>query len=118
MQDMDYQPDLLAGSLRRGKTGTIGLIIPDSANALFANMSKEIEDILFLQSYNVIVCNFDYDIGREVEYLKTQRSKMVERASNLLLKRIIESDFKRRNKIVIPTELIVRESTARVKISA
>ncbi len=78
MEDMDYQPNLLAGSLRKKKTGTVGLIIPDSANALFANMSKEIEDILFLQNYNVIVCNSAYDIKREVEYLKTLRSKMVD----------------------------------------
>ena len=78
MADMDYQPNLLAGSLRKKKTGTIGLIIPDSSNTLFAKISKNIEDILFLQNYNLIVCNSAYDIDREVEYLKTLRSKMVD----------------------------------------
>lgn len=78
MEDMDYQPNLLAGSLRKKKTGTIGLIIPDSSNTLFAKISKEIEDVLFSMNYNVIVCNSAYDIDRELEYLKTLRSKMVD----------------------------------------
>lgn len=78
MADMDYQPNLLAGSLRKKKTGTIGLIIPDSSNTLFAKVSKKIEDVLFSRNYSVIVCNSAYDINRELEYLKTLRSKMVD----------------------------------------
>lgn len=78
MEDMDYQPNLLAGSLRKKKTGTIGLIIPDSSNTLFAKVSKKIEDVFFFQNYNVIVCNSAYDIKRELEYLKTLRAKMVD----------------------------------------
>lgn len=78
MRDMDYHPNLLAGSLRKKKTGTVGLIIPDSSNTLFAKISKSIEDILFSRDCNVIVCNSAYDIDRELEYLKTLRSKMVD----------------------------------------
>ena len=78
MKDLDYQPNLLAGSLRKKKTGTIGLIIPDSSNMLFAEMSKNIEDILFSRNYNIIVCNSSYDMERELEHLKILRSKMVD----------------------------------------
>ncbi len=90
MADMDYQPNLLAGSLRKKKTGTIGLIIPDSSNMLFAKVAKEIEDILFSRGYNVIVCNSAYDINRELEYLKTLRSKMVD--GILIVPVTLESD--------------------------
>jgi len=76
--DLDYQPNLLAGSLRKKKTSTIGLIIPDSSNMIFAEISKNIENILFSRNYNVIVCNSSYDINREREHLKTLRSKMVD----------------------------------------
>jgi LacI family transcriptional regulator len=78
MKDLDYQPNLLAGSLRKKKTGTVGLIIPDSSNMLFADISKNLEDIFFEKKYNIIVCNSSYKTAREIEYLKTLRSKMVD----------------------------------------
>jgi len=78
MEQFDYQPNLLAGSLRKKKTGTIGLIIPDSSNMLFAKLSRCIEDNLFSKNYNIIVCNSAYDVRREIEHLKTLRSKMVD----------------------------------------
>ena len=78
MKDLDYQPNLLAGSLRKKKTGTIGLIIPDSSNILFADISKNFEDIFFSKNYNIIVCNSAYIIKREIEHLKNLRSKMVD----------------------------------------
>lgn len=78
MKDLDYQPNLLAGSLRKKKTGTIGLVIPDSSNMLFADISKRFEDIFFSKNYNIIVCNSAYDLDREVEHLKNLRSKMVD----------------------------------------
>jgi len=78
MKDLNYQPNLLAGSLRKKKTGTIGLVIPDSSNMLFADISKCFEDIFFLKNYNIIVCNSAYDLDREVEHLKNLRSKMVD----------------------------------------
>jgi LacI family transcriptional regulator len=78
MQDLDYQPNLLAGSLRKKKTGTIGLIIPDSSNMLYADISRSLEDIFFLKNYNIMICNSAYMIEREIEHLKNLRSRMVD----------------------------------------
>ena len=78
MEDLDYQPNLLAGSLRKKKTGTIGLIIPDNSNMLYADISKNLEDIFFSKNYNIIVGNSAYIIEREIEHLKNLRSKMVD----------------------------------------
>jgi len=78
MDELDYQPNLLAGSLRKKKTGTIGLIIPDNSNMLYADISKNFEDIFFLKNYNIIVGNSAYIIDREIEHLKNLRSKMVD----------------------------------------
>ena len=107
MEDMDYQPNLLAGSLRKKKTGTIGLIIPDISNMLFAELSKKIEDILFSRNYNVIICNSAYDIDRELEYLKTLRSKMVD--GILIVPVTLESDYlKKFKKIGMPIVILDR----------
>ncbi len=78
MEDLDYQPNLLAGSLRKKRTGTIGLIIPDNSNMLYADISKNFEDIFFSKNYNIIVGNSAYIIDREIEHLKNLRSKMVD----------------------------------------
>jgi len=78
MKDLDYEPNLLAGSLRKKRTGTIGLIIPDSSNMFFADISKNLEDNFFAINYNIIVCNPSYNIEREKEHLKTLRAKRVD----------------------------------------
>ncbi len=78
MSDLDYQPNLLARSLRKKSTGTIGLIIPDVSNMLFADISKKLEDTFFKKNYSIIVCNSSYKTEREIEHLKTLRSKMVD----------------------------------------
>jgi LacI family transcriptional regulator len=78
MKDLDYQPNLLAGSLRKKKTGTIGLIIPDSSNMLYADLSRSFEDTFFLKNCSMMICNSAYMIEREIEHLKNLRSKMVD----------------------------------------
>lgn len=78
MKDLNYQPNLLASSLRKKKTGTIGLVIPDSSNLLFADLSKNLEDIFSAKKYNIIVSNSAYDIKREIGSLATLISKKVD----------------------------------------
>jgi len=59
-------------------SGTIGLIIPDSSNMLYADISRSLEDIFFLKNYNIMICNSAYMIEREIEHLKNLRSRMVD----------------------------------------
>ncbi|MHB8278338.1 MAG: LacI family DNA-binding transcriptional regulator [Candidatus Humimicrobiaceae bacterium] len=78
IENLDYQPNILAGSLRSKRTGTIGLIIPDSSNMLYASMGKRIEDILFSLNYNTIFCNTDYNTHKELAIINNMRSKNVD----------------------------------------
>lgn len=78
MEKLDYQPNLLAGSLRTKKTGSIGLIISDTSNLFFAFMQTYIEDIFASYSYSIIVANSHYDLDKEIEILKMLRSKRVD----------------------------------------
>lgn len=45
-KDLGYQPDVLASSLRRGRTGTIGLVVADLANPYIAPVVRGIENAL------------------------------------------------------------------------
>ena len=75
---MNYQPNLIAGSLRTKKTGIIGLIISDSSNLFFAFMQTHIEDIFASYGYNIIVSNSHYSLDKELEILKMLSAKRVD----------------------------------------
>jgi LacI family transcriptional regulator len=78
MHELGYQPNTLARSLRRGKTHTIGIIIPDSANPFFAEVARGIEDTSFEHGYSVILCNTDNDLERESLYTGVLVEKQVD----------------------------------------
>jgi LacI family transcriptional regulator len=78
MQELGYQPNLLARGLRRGETHTIGMIVPDSANPFFAELARGIEDTVFEQGYNVILCSSDGDLDKELLYATVLAEKRVD----------------------------------------
>lgn len=78
IEKFDYEPNLLASSLKTNKTGTIGLIVSDSSNLFFAFMQTYIEDIFASKGYSIIVANSHYDLGKEIEILKMLKSKRVD----------------------------------------
>ena len=78
MQDLNYRPNTLARSLRRGETKTIGLILPDSANPFFAESARLLEEAAFLQSYSLILCNTNGDLEKERRYTDVLLNKQVD----------------------------------------
>ena len=78
IKELDYSPDLIAGSLRKHKTNTIGLIIPENNNPFFAELAMKVENIGFLSGYSVIICYTSYDFEKEISYLKVLKSKKVD----------------------------------------
>jgi len=78
VKELGYQPNILARSLRSGETRTIGLIIPDCANPFFAEVARGIEDAAFEHGYNVVLCNSDGDLVKELRYLDVLASKQVD----------------------------------------
>ena len=47
MTELGYHPNAVARSLRRGRTHTLGLVLPDSANPYFAELGRGIETAAF-----------------------------------------------------------------------
>ena len=78
MDELGYQPNRLARSLRLQETHTIGMIVPDSANPFFAEVARGIEDTSFEQSYNVILCNSDGNLDKELLYTNVLVEKQVD----------------------------------------
>lgn len=57
IDELDYRPNHLARSLRRGRTHTIGMIIPTGINPYFAEIAQGVEETSFEEGYSVILCN-------------------------------------------------------------
>lgn len=78
MKELDYYPNSVAGSLRRKKTMTVGFLMPDSANTMWAGTSKRLESVLATSNYNVLLSYSNYDVNQEIEKVKAFRSRRVD----------------------------------------
>lgn len=109
MQELGYQPNRLARSLRSGKTNTIGMIVPDSANSFFAEVARGIEDTSFEHGYSLILCNSDSDLEKEAFYTNVLVEKQVDGilfvAAGVSTERILELQQKQIPVVVVDREI-------------
>ena len=77
---LNYRRDGIARSLRRNRTGTIGVIISDISNPFFSGLVKGIEATVNAQAerLNMILCNTDEDAAKEGHYLDMLLEKRVD----------------------------------------
>lgn len=73
-----YQPNLVAQSLVKRRTRTIGLIIPDQRNPFYAHASWVAEQEAGHHDYLVMVCNSDNDPRKEEDYLRVLEARQVD----------------------------------------
>lgn len=78
MDELGFQPNALARSLRRKQSHTIGLVVPDTANPFFAEMARGIEDTAYAAGHTVILCNSDGETARESLYLELLLKRQVD----------------------------------------
>jgi LacI family transcriptional regulator len=78
IRELGYHPSDVARSLRRQRTSTIGLILPDTANPFYGEIARIIENFSYAEGYTVILCNSNLDARRERAYIEMLRAKRVE----------------------------------------
>ena len=78
MQELNYQPNSLARSLKGKKTQLIGVILPGVSNPFFGHMVQEIEDQLFKKGFKMILCNAGNDAQKERDYLRMLMANRVD----------------------------------------
>lgn len=76
--ELGYEPDLLASSLRRGSTRTIGFLVADIVNPLFAQIFGGAEQRLREAGYSVILAHSEGDPERDVEGARLLRRRRVD----------------------------------------
>ncbi len=76
--ELGYRPNGLARGLRRRESRAIGLLVPDNSNPVFADLARGIEDAVYREGYNVILCNSDQSEEKEDRYLEALLAKRVD----------------------------------------
>ena len=65
-EKLNYVPNLVAQGLRKSKTNTIGVIVPELVHFFFSTVISGIENVAYARGYNVILCQSAENYEREV----------------------------------------------------
>lgn len=64
-EKLDYQPNSIALSLRKSRTNTIGIVIPEIVHHFFSTIISGVEDVAHEFGYNVIIAQSNESVERE-----------------------------------------------------
>lgn len=70
-QRLNYQPNSVASSLRKGKGNTIGVVIPRIDRYFFSSVIRGIEDVAYDAGYNILICQSYDSFDREKNIVDT-----------------------------------------------
>ncbi len=69
VDELDYTPNVMAQSLKSGRRGTIGVVVPDISNPFFAAVVKGLEQASRELFFRLLLANSDESNEREAEIL-------------------------------------------------
>ena len=75
---MGYKKNEIARSLATRKTNTIGVIFSDVASPFFSELIKGIEQEANKNLYSIFLCDADWDLKKEANYLEMLASRKVD----------------------------------------
>ena len=75
---LNYSPNIMAQSLKKGRSNTIALVIPSIQNMIYPDLTRGVEDTARKNGYMVILCNTDEDINTEKSYINTLRPRLID----------------------------------------
>jgi LacI family transcriptional regulator len=76
--EMGYQPNHTAVSLRTGKTKIIGLIVEDISNVFFASLAKIVEDEVYSLGYKIVYCSTENSDEKGIELIRMLSNRQVD----------------------------------------
>jgi LacI family transcriptional regulator len=77
-KELGYEPDIIAQSLRSGITNTIGFVIRDISNPMFALLARSCEQELRKNGYSMILINSDGSTETEAKNFELLRRRRVD----------------------------------------
>jgi DNA-binding LacI/PurR family transcriptional regulator len=78
IDQLGYEPNLVARSLAKRRTHTLGMIVPDIANPFFTEVVRGAEDAAHAAGHTLPIASSDNDLKKEEVYLKLFLAKRVD----------------------------------------
>lgn len=78
MEQLHYEPSMVASALTSKRTGTIGLLVPDIANPFFAEVARSFEDYAQKLGFGLVICSTDGNDEKAKLYLSLLMRKQVD----------------------------------------
>jgi len=77
-EELNYLPNHLAASLRKGRSNTLGVIVPHINGYFFPAVMNGIEKVASQAGFNVMMCQSNEDVRRERQNIATLLAAQVE----------------------------------------
>lgn len=97
---MNYEPNLLAKSLSKGITNTLGLVIPSISDLFYAQIAKAIELEAWKNDFSVIFCSSESDSQKEFKLIRMLKQKRVDgliiaptKKNDIQIKKLIDEKY-------------------------
>lgn len=78
IEELGYQPNLIARSLKKKRSNTIGIILPDIGNPAFTEMVKGCMDSLNRMGYYTFLGSYEDDPTKEEEFIRDFNSMLID----------------------------------------
>jgi LacI family transcriptional regulator, kdg operon repressor len=78
IRELNYQPNIVARSLKQKRTSTIGVIVANILHTFSTKVLRAIEDVCHEHDVHVIVCNADDEPEKEKRYIEMLQAKQVD----------------------------------------
>ncbi len=78
IQELGYKPNMLARSLKRKNSTTIGVIVANISHEFSTQIIQSIEKYCNELDYHIIVCNAEDDPVKEKKYIEMLKAKQVD----------------------------------------
>jgi LacI family transcriptional regulator len=115
---LEYEPDFLARSLRRGETRSVGFVVGDISNPLFSSVAWGVESALRADGYSLMFMNSGSEPALDVAHIRFFLSRRVD---GLILSLASETDpatLQQLARLELPIVLLDRDVPAELGASA
>jgi LacI family transcriptional regulator len=118
VEEMGYEPNLLAQSLRRGSTLSVGFVIRDISSPLFSEIALGAERELRSHGYAMLLTNSEGLPALDAAHIRLFRQRRVDGLLLSLADEQHEETMDELRRVAVPVVLIDRELSEPLEVSA
>lgn len=117
VDELGYEPDMLAQSMRRRQTLTVGFVVGDISNPLFAEIVSGAETAMRREGYSVLLMNSEGESKLELDHIRLLGQRRVDGFILSTAAEDYEPTYELLERLTTPVVMIDRDFPARRGIS-